>query len=362
MHRAPSFFASIRVGHDACWCWAGEVDVAGRGILVGGESAAYYAWTITFGPIAGSAVVLPSCGTPNCVNPTHLRRTESENTRFWSKVERGGPDDCWLWTGARGANGGGVFFFDGKLVPAQRVAWELFHGQAVPLAPEYGQRRRRHASVFHADRCRTPNCVNPAHLQLERPKNRLWAVELVPDAEGMGEAVSTPRRAVLTPAPATPAERTWVYSRHAPHLQRPDDALRGQWEWIPEEDAGTTPPSDDDVARFWSSVKRYGPDDCWPWLGDKGGFLYEGNRAAPLRFAWELKNGVVKVRRAEQPGDHEIPCVFHTCGRSDCANPKHGHGGLNTDRRKTLSIAAPPLPKDEDVEPTVNPFLKSRTP
>src|SRR5207302_1569460 len=29
--------------------------------------------------------------------------------RFWSKVHRGGPQDCWIWTGGRNRSGYGLF-------------------------------------------------------------------------------------------------------------------------------------------------------------------------------------------------------------------------------------------------------------
>lgn len=80
--------------------------------------------------------------------------------RFWAKVDKRGPDDCWLWTGAtlsqngygslsgpRNANGWPTARY------AHRVSWELTHGAIQP-----GQ------SVLHA--CDVPRCVNPNHLFL----------------------------------------------------------------------------------------------------------------------------------------------------------------------------------------------------
>lgn len=74
--------------------------------------------------------------------------------RFWSKVNRRGPDDCWLWLASLCQGYGQIAgTVDGKRRPvsAHRVAWELTHG-AIPEG----------LSVLH--RCDNPPCVNPAHL------------------------------------------------------------------------------------------------------------------------------------------------------------------------------------------------------
>lgn len=76
--------------------------------------------------------------------------------RFWEKVDKRGPDECWLWTASVTKCGGyGQFAIStGKPKRATRVVWELVHG--APPGP--------HMFVCH--RCDTPRCVNPAHLFL----------------------------------------------------------------------------------------------------------------------------------------------------------------------------------------------------
>lgn len=69
--------------------------------------------------------------------------------RFWAKVDRRGPDECWLWTAARNSNGYGVIRTPDGLVLAHRFS-VMIDGRDPSIAT-------RHS-------CDTPACVNPAHL------------------------------------------------------------------------------------------------------------------------------------------------------------------------------------------------------
>lgn len=59
---------------------------------------------------------------------------------------------CWLWTACKCPKGYGRFNIDGRSVPAHRASYE-FHVGPIPEG-------------LHVDHlCRTPACVNPAHLE-----------------------------------------------------------------------------------------------------------------------------------------------------------------------------------------------------
>jgi hypothetical protein len=72
--------------------------------------------------------------------------------RFWSKVSRGGDDDCWPWLAAKDARGYGKMGVERKHRKAHRLAWTLLRGP-VPDGLE----------LDHL--CRNRSCVNPAHLE-----------------------------------------------------------------------------------------------------------------------------------------------------------------------------------------------------
>lgn len=76
----------------------------------------------------------------------------AERERFWSKVDKNGPNGCWLWLGAPTRGGYAQFQVGYKNHRVHRYAYE----QLVGPIPD----------GFQLDHlCRVRNCVNPAHLE-----------------------------------------------------------------------------------------------------------------------------------------------------------------------------------------------------
>jgi hypothetical protein len=74
--------------------------------------------------------------------------------RIDAKTNKGGPDDCWLWSGACGQGGHPVSSVKQKTVIPRRVIWELAHGEFLPKTRRVGTT------------CKNPRCLNPAHLYI----------------------------------------------------------------------------------------------------------------------------------------------------------------------------------------------------
>ena len=78
--------------------------------------------------------------------------------RFWAKVRKGGPDECWLWTGRvtnsykKHGGGYGLFEIGGTTVTAHRYSYQLAH-------PE---ENIDELLILHS--CDRRRCVNPTHL------------------------------------------------------------------------------------------------------------------------------------------------------------------------------------------------------
>ena len=88
----------------------------------------------------------------------YIKHPVSAEKRFWAKVDKKGPNECWFWEAGMNDDGYGRFFYKRVnkkclIVYAHRFVYELMVGP-IPegLEPDH--------------LCRNPACVNPAHLEL----------------------------------------------------------------------------------------------------------------------------------------------------------------------------------------------------
>jgi hypothetical protein len=81
-----------------------------------------------------------------------MKISKKDKERFWSKVNVGGPDDCWEWSGYKDkARGYGQFYFQNIMWRCHRFSF-LLHFGSIPNGPV----------IKHT--CNNPSCVNPDHL------------------------------------------------------------------------------------------------------------------------------------------------------------------------------------------------------
>jgi hypothetical protein len=86
--------------------------------------------------------------------PVQTGKETPLDVRLWRRVEKKGPDECWLWTGITDACGYGMLRRGGS-TPGWHKAHRLAYTLSVGPIPEG-------LHVLH--RCDCPACCNPQHL------------------------------------------------------------------------------------------------------------------------------------------------------------------------------------------------------
>ena len=80
---------------------------------------------------------------------------------MWSRIDKNGPNGCWIYTGYVNSNGYGAFTYAGKpMVAVHRFIYQQIHGQ-LPVT----------AHLLHS--CDTPRCCNPEHLRVGTAKENM---------------------------------------------------------------------------------------------------------------------------------------------------------------------------------------------
>lgn len=94
----------------------------------------------------------PGFGKPEQESDMHYNYTSKDIARFWGKVEKRGPNDCWEWKASKAGHGyGQMRWKNNKKYYAHRIAYELSFGK-IP------------SGLFVCHKCDNPLCCNPNHL------------------------------------------------------------------------------------------------------------------------------------------------------------------------------------------------------
>jgi hypothetical protein len=87
--------------------------------------------------------------------------------RFWARVDRADPAECWPWRGAPNAQGYGELRIDRTtLVSAHRLSYQLHIGE-IPPGLVVGHLCHDVDLTCPGGLCRHRLCVNPSHLGLQ---------------------------------------------------------------------------------------------------------------------------------------------------------------------------------------------------
>lgn len=83
-----------------------------------------------------------------------LNLDEKTQTRFIKSIPMGRPNECWSWKGPKNGTGYPQFHYNGRLVSARKILWNLIAEQQVP------------AGKVLTSTCASSDCMNPDHIKV----------------------------------------------------------------------------------------------------------------------------------------------------------------------------------------------------
>jgi hypothetical protein len=114
--------------------------------------------------------------------------------RLLEKIDKRGPDECWLWKGSIGTWGYGCFTLNRKSINASRAAYILLVGHVPP-----------DKVVCHT--CDNPACCNPRHLWVGAQADNLRDCRAKGRSRGQFRPGHTPLTRAMTPEQIEEAKR-----------------------------------------------------------------------------------------------------------------------------------------------------------
>ena len=244
----------------------------------------------------------------------------SDERRFWEKVGKRGPDECWPWLGYIDPNGYGQY---GGNVPGRSrlphvIAYQFLVG-SVPVG----------LMLDHLCHTRDPSCpggkgdphrscCNPAHADPVPARENIargrggdsWGyipdpIPAMPPKPTVCTKCGRTDKPVYKSGLCRPCYRKWLKD---PSVERPSKRTPEQRFWVKVDKNGPLP----------ARKPELGP--CWLWtasVNKKTGyaqfFRRHGEPVDGHRFSYELEHGSI-------PEKHD---VHHLCHRRACVRPSH---------------------------------------
>lgn len=236
---------------------------------------------------------------------------EPRQRKFWAKVQRGDPSDCWPWTGLLQSNGYGQFGMGAAKGTrlTHRIAYQYLIG---PIPDGLVLDHTCHTAdpqCVDNDECPHRRCCNPAHLE---PVTRR---ENIARGRGGDSWGYIPAPIPVKPKPVKPDRCTECSGEKPIYKRTLCRPCYRRWLNDPER---VRPVLASVEERFWAKVEK--TDSCWMWTASVnqgtgyGQFAPKhGVQFQTHRFSYELTNGPIAAGLD----------IHHTCHVRRCVNPAH---------------------------------------